>query len=271
MSADLAFATMMTLTACGGGGGGSPTPPGVIPPPAPIDPPPPTDPTPPPASNAGRFAISGIEKIPQDMLKMTNKEMQKKWVISETWPEHGRTVSRVACQSYVTNSPQCERDSWARKTHSTDGTVVIRAGNSPFTELLDLKEIAPGNRPPEYLWIMGEAARMGAKIVTSTSSGNTFVRHDNLPYLVVASAGNGKSDFSWLQDQSEFGGNAADQRYVQRTVRSAVAADKLLFVAGYDKNAAGNYVRHWWSSGCKDSELVNGCLWTRFDFLDVGV
>ena len=53
-------------------------------------------------------------------------------------------------------------------------------------------------------------------------------------------------------------------------VKSAVAADKLPFVAGYDKDASGNYIRHQGSSGCRDSEVTNGCLWTQFEFPGFG-
>ena len=198
---------------------------------------------------------------------MTKREMQSRWVLMETYPEHGRDVGRVACQSYVTDSPQCERSDWAGKTRNVDGTVVIYVGNSPFTELLDLK-YAQGHLASNGSWMREEAIRMGAKIATVTSGGTALVRQFENgipPYLVVLPAGNYSSDFSWLQDGSLFDSTTQHSQSRQWT-RTAIAADKLLFVAGYDKNAAGNYVRHWESSGCRDSELTNGCLWTQYEF-----
>ena len=53
-------------------------------------------------------------------------------------------------------------------------------------------------------------------------------------------------------------------------IANAVRANKLLFVAGYDKDADGNYIRHWESNGCKDGELASGCLWARYEFPGIG-
>ena len=251
-----------TLTACGGGGGGPTAAPGPIDPPGPSEPP---DPAQPPTHSAGQFAINGIDQIPQDMLKLSKKQMQSRWVLAETNSDHGPGVGRVACQSYVVDSPQCERSDWAGKTRNADGTVVTRAGNSPFTELLDLKH-------GHALWNEEQATRMGVKIVTAAVAGSIPVKNGNPPYLLVVSAGNFSSDFSWLQDRGAPYNDSPEPDYLRmlQRVKSAVAADKLLFVAGYDKDASGNYVRHRWSSGCKDSELVNGCLWTQYDFPGIG-
>ena len=242
----------VTLAACGGGGGGI----------GPIDPPGPTDPADPPSA-AGQFAISGIDLIPPDMLKLTKEQMQGMWVLAEIDPAHGNFVALVACQSYAVDSPQCGPGDYTKRTLNADGTVSVQVGDVPFTELLTLRWEGKYH-PPGSIWRRREATRMGAKIVTSTDgSANVFNAHfrdSNPPYLVVQSAGNYSLDFSWLH---------TSEGVVPRhklAVRNAVAANKLLFVAGYERDADGNYVRHWESSGCKDSELVGGCLWTQYEF-----
>lgn len=181
----------VTLAACGGGGSIPVYPPDPVEPP--VDPVDPVEPDPPPSA-AGRFAINGIDQIPQDMLKLSKAQMQSRWVLAEVDPSHGLGVGRLACQSYAVDSPQCDRSNWAGKTRNSDGTVVTRAGNSPFTELLNLKD-------GHAFWAEEEATRMGAKIVTSTVAGSIPVKNGNPPYLLVQSAGNSSSDFSWLQDR----------------------------------------------------------------------
>ena len=84
----------------------------------------------------------------------------------------------------------------------------------------------------------------------------SFIGNGDLPYLIVHSVGNGGWDLPWFRDlltQSE-----------QDTVNRAIAANKLLFVAGWDRDVDGNYIRHDHSSSCRD--LDGGCLWAQFEF-----
>ena len=255
----LAILILGGLTACGGGGsGGGPTSA-----PGPIDEPRPGDPIPPPASAAGRFAISGIEKIPQSMLELSNAQMQSRWALVETNPVHGDYVAEVACQSYVTDTSPCEPGDRTRRTRNPDGTVTFQAGATPFMELYDLKW-AQGYRPSDSTWFRPTLAGMGASIVTSTDgSGNAILallNDGNPPYLVVQSAGNNSSNYSFLRIANKV---TPEQR---SAAANAVRAHKMLFIAGYSRTASGEYIRHWESSGCKDSELEGGCLWTRYEF-----
>ena len=52
-------------------------------------------------------------------------------------------------------------------------------------------------------------------------------------------------------------------------VVNAIKANKLIYVAGWDKDINGNYVRHFGSSGCKspDGKLDGGCLWASMSFV----
>ena len=213
----------------------------------------------------GEFAISGIDKIPLARVQLTNKQMQSNWVLVETNIEHGRLVGYVGCKSYVTDSPECEPGDRMRRTRNADGTITSQVGTTPFTELFDMKVAEGGFRRQDWDWFRPELTRMGVKLVTSTDASPNAVRalfeDGNPPYLVVQIAGNDSSDYSWMHENPpEFNVAVAD----------AIRANKLLFVAGYEKDAGGNYTRHWESSGCKDGELEGGCLWTRYEFPGVG-
>ena len=128
-AAVLGVSVFVGLAACGGGGGG-----GLNPNPGPTPP----GPTPPPGV-AGQYAINGIDRIPQDMLKLSKTQMQGKWVVADVASaRHARDVGRVACQSYVTDSAQCTRADRTGKHRDSSGVVTSRTGvTAPFTELLD--------------------------------------------------------------------------------------------------------------------------------------
>ena len=185
--------------------------------------------------------------------------MQGKWVLVDTDASHADSVGEVACKSYVTDSPQCKR---RRITRNVDGTEVSRTGTAPFTELVDLK-FANTNNSNDAAWFATKWTDV--KIVTSTdgSVGSIAALYDagNPPYLVVQSAGNGGTDYSWVNTI----GSTDKTR-----VANAVTANTLIFVAGYSKDASGNYVRHSTSSGCKETEVSGGCLWALFEFPGVG-
>ena len=97
------------------------------------------------------------------------------------------------------------------------------------------------------------------KIVNYSSAGTAAPAHigdGNLPYLIVHSAGNGADNLPWFHDLL-----TADEKQV---VKKAIAANKLIFVGGWDRDANGNYVRHDASNSCKG--LDDGCLWAQMEF-----
>ena len=103
---------------------------------------------------------------------------------------------------------------------------------------------------------------MGAKIVTYTRGGAqsaSIVESGTLPYLIVQSGGNDQTNDSWydLQPAKE-----------KADIDAAIAANKLLLIMGWDKDAGGNYIRHAESGNCNaaNGELDEGCLWAQYEF-----
>ena len=247
----LSVAFLFVLAACGGGGSSV----GSKPPPVQT----------PPVANAGQFALNGIDQIPQSMLKLSKKEMQSKWVLMDDGIEHAREVGQVACQSYAVDSAQCAYTDHTGKHRDSNGVVTPRTGGTtPFTVLLDDKFAS--DDAVDNSWFKAEATGIGAKIVTYTHPGSYSVftaEGGTLPYLVVHSAGNDHTNDSWYDI-----GTPAEKAKID----AAVTADKLLFVAGWDRDAAGNYIRHSASSSCKatGNKLDNACLWSQFEFPGIG-
>ena len=253
----LSVAFLFVLAACGGGGSSV----GSKPPPVQT----------PPTPNAGQFALNGIDQIPQSMLKLSKKEMQSKWVVAESDIEHAREVGKVACQSYAVDSAQCAYTDHTGKHRDSNGTVTSRTGGTtPFTMLLD--ENFAANNAVDNSWFKQEAVNMGAKIVNYsqggryaafTAVGDGGPPYSTLPYLIIHSAGNDHTNDSWYDI-----GTPAEKAKID----AAVTADKLLFVAGWDKDAAGNYIRHSASSSCKatGNKLDSACLWAQYEFPGIG-
>ena len=85
------------------------------------------------------------------------------------------------------------------------------------------------------------------------------------PYLLVQGAGNDGSNYSWfLYDKL---GHIDDHGREQYT--EAIAENRLLFVAGMNRDVNENYIRASGSSSCKDVD--DGCLWTNMSFFVSGV
>ena len=183
-------AAATSLTACGGGGGGGGSVTQV--PPGPTDP---VDP-PTPRYSAGPYAINGIDRIPQSMVKLTREEMQPKVVIAEFHESHAQQVAQVACESYI-QSGDC--DSQAGKFRNSDGTVRTEAGTSPFT-----KVVSYHNSLDAKPWLVNEITRMpGVKIVNYSNAGNDpFVNtgSGSFSFLVIHSAGNYLGNMSWYDE-----------------------------------------------------------------------
>ena len=260
----LALAAMMTLAACGGGGGGS-NPPAVIPTPTPdptpdpINPPPPVDPGP----QRGSSAAPGINQIPLDRIKITNAQMKDMFAITEqTGPAfnwHMRGVRKVACNSYTI---QCDNpESFHGKHRNADGTVTTTTGSAPYTS------ITTNLNDHDWAWVSSQLGNMpNLKILSNSNSVGAGIvgSRPGLPsYLVIQGVGN--------QGSSEDYGSLSTLTPVRvNRIKQAVAANKMLFIAGWDMDANGNYVRHANSRHCKEQGVSEGCLWAQFSFPGVG-
>ena len=259
----LLIASLVLLGACR-----NPVTPDPDPVPDPVDPAP--NPTPPVTHEVGKYAISGLETIPTDMIQVTKKEMQSMWVVADTDfagrfgddLTHAKRVSYIACHSYLVTSPNCELDDITTIIRDTDDTITSNSGTAPFTGLFDFKST---NDFDEGFWFGEEVRKIKPKIITlSGLSLYFFLEKDPDPsYLIIQIAGNDKSDY--LGERS--------MPVDHKMAINAVKANKLIYVAGWDKDRNGNYVRHFHSSGCKYSDdnlndELDGCLWTRFHFDD---
>ena len=49
-------------------------------------------------------------------------------------------------------------------------------------------------------------------------------------------------------------------------IAAAIREHRLIYTAGWIKDADGNYVRHADSNSCKGDDIREGCVWTQFDF-----
>ncbi len=238
----LAAVCAVTLAACGGGGGdgGEPADP------QPSDPTV-TDPSP---YSAGPYAINGIDRIPQSMVKLTREEMQRKFAIADIEEEHAQQVGTIACQSYI-QSGDCGNH--AGRFINADGTIRTETGSSPFT-----KVVALSRSDWAILLAFQEIAKMPAvKIVTSTAGGNDAAVSISDSYLTIHSIGNG-GDIS-LDDLPL----SSEDRV---KIVAAIREHRLIYVAGWIKDANGNYTRHPDSISCRGDGIREGCVWTRFDF-----
>ena len=205
----------------------------------------------------GHLALPGIDRIPLNLVKLTNAQMQRHFVLVEKGTiDHGRNIRAVACKSYITGCTDPE--DFSGVVRDANGTVTTKTGGStPYTMLEDLDR----NRYQEDTErdFLEQIRRIGSvKIVADAAAngGGWFVENagTTLPFLYVNSAGNGASDDGWLTDQDP---HAA-------SVRVAIDANKALYAAGHDM-VGGRYVRHQSSSGC-NGPINDGCLWVPFQF-----
>ena len=272
-------AASILLAACGGGGGGGPT--GQ---PGPIDPPAPTDPQP---GQRGSSVVPGIDRIPLDRITVPNSRMKDMFTIAENAPSidgsHIRGVRKVACNSYTL---QCNNsESFHGKHRNTDGTVTVTTGSAPYTSITGWTLMENGNRASENAeysplpWIFSQLDGMtNLKIASFSMAGFHPIGYSAIlpSYLAVNGAGNrspdgpdpryppinpgyGYLDPTWSHPLEE----------VARA-KSAIAANKMLLVAGWDKDNSGNYVRHAWSAECGRAGISEGCVWAQFEFPGVG-
>lgn len=221
----------------------------------------------PPEVERGKHAVPGIGDIPLNQIKVTNEEMQKMFVLTEyIRRRHGEGVRHTACVSYTL---QCEDpESFAGKTFNPDGSVTTHTGSAPYTSFTNLYEGSSDdeivNRYGAFGWAREQVEAMGtAKIVVETigpEAGLAAKHGASLPFLLVQSLGNRTTDD---YDDSGFRMRISNHQNIQ----AAVDAHKVLYAAGWDRDADGNYIKHELSRACRGVD--NGCLWAQFDFRSI--
>ena len=247
----LAATLAAALAACTGGGGGPPVtsmPPTPTPSPAPTTPaddpaPTPTPDDPEPATEPrGAITAPGIGRIPLSAIKVTNKRMRDMFaVIEPVLPgetvkvvsgvrrkQHLDLVLAVACHSY------------------------IRACDDPYA-FADTPYRFHLNEYEQRERILDDLLPT-VKIVSNSYVGSTpsELRGASIPFASIEGAGNENRD-TFLPP------GFSDDEGLQN-MRAAVAAHKVLFVAGY-KIEGGVYERSAVSVGCIGEGFSEGCIW----------
>ena len=212
----------------------------------------------------GQYPLNGIDTIPLDHVKVTNKEMQRMFFTMDATTQHATGVAIIMCDSYITQSRDCE-DSANRtgKTRHQDGTTTTTTGTAPFTELIYIPD---GSNSGEISndWRMSEMRRGGmAKIVNVPMHPvNVDLRLRGGTDLHLTLNGAGNDGFPSLFDEPRV------TKYITPTNKAvilrAIREHKLLFIAGWDRDGDGRYVRDPNSNGCKGVDA--GCLWAPFLF-----
>ena len=197
--------------------------------------------------------LPGIDRLPLDRVQLTNEQMQLHFAIVENQVAHAKDVGTTACDSYVTASEQCElHANRAGIVRYPEGDEETRTGLIPFTQILDLQHGG-------FVWRREQINAMQDLRIFSLSKApsESYLGNADKPYLLVRGAGNGGSNHSWFLED-----HRSDRQ--RDVITRAIAANKLLFVAGVIRDVNGNYIRHPTSSSCKDVD--DGCLWTWFEF-----
>ena len=199
--------------------------------------------------------LPGIDRLPLDRIQLTNEQVQRHFAIVDDALGHAKQVGIAACESYVTASEGCERhENRAGITRHPEGDDETRTGLIPFTQILDLRApyVARADWMNEQIDAMRDLRILSVSFVPSPQ----HTGDADKPRLQVNGAGNDGSNYSWFLSPGYE--NSVD------VFTRAIAANKLLFVAGMDRSANGDYIRHPASSSCKD--LDYGCFWTWFAF-----
>ena len=83
--------------------------------------------------------ITGIDFLPFDQVKLTNKQMQQHFAFVDVTRGHALVVGEAACYSYVTVSEGSDpQENYAGITIHPEGDEEVRTGLTPFTQILDL-------------------------------------------------------------------------------------------------------------------------------------
>ncbi len=185
------------------------------------------------------------------MVKLTRQQMQRRFVIADIEEEHAQQVGTIACQSYI-QSGDCGNH--AGRFISADGTIRTETGFSPFTKVV----VLPKSDRAKLLAFQEIAKMPAVRIVVSTGGGNDAAVSISDSYLTIHSIGNQWADIS-LDDLP-----LSSEDRVKIVV--AIREHRLIYVAGWIKDANGNYIRHPGSVSCRGDDIREGCVWTQFDF-----
>ena len=267
------------LAACTGGGGGGPPvtsmPPTPRPAPSPAPTPAPTtpadDPAPTPTPDPDRAMrgvltvaelarIQGIDRIPLDAIRATNKRMRTMFAIMEYKgdphePEaysppgnrrtpHSDNVRVVACHSYI---------------RACEGPF---GDNAPFQFHLGVRYPGGGQDLDSEQQIENILDDLPGtvKIVSTSYGGSTpsVLKGARLPFASIEITGN--------DDRETYLAAVHNVDDIQR-MREAIRADKLLLVSGYNviKARDGVYERDG-VTGCKGAVFTDGCIWVPNGF-----
>ena len=211
----------------------------------------------------GRLTLPGIDRIPLARIKRSAAQMRRLWAATDYYSEvngsreHGRLIRRTSCWSYIV---ECGDPDDVRLRPFSYFQNYSHSGEYREIDYADAG-LAPGDRHANAWFKRNlDGARVRLVSVSILPEGRGLVGQygDAADYLVVQSAGNEGSDaFPVPADDPLFSG-----------IRRAVAADKVVYVAGYAVDAGGEVVRHPDSSGC--DAVPGACVWAPFETRGIG-
>ena len=211
----------------------------------------------------GRLTLPGIDRIPLSRVSRTNAQMRRLWAATDHYSaingsrEHGRQVRSVSCWSYIVECDDPDDVSSLPFTYFQNYTLAGDYREIDYAEA----GLARGDRNANA-WFKRQLDDVGIRLVSVSvlPDGEGLVGQygDGSDFLVLQSAGNERSDaFPVRADEPVFNG-----------IRQAVAADKVVYVAGYTVDARSDIVRHPHSSGC--DTVSHACVWVPFITPDIG-
>lgn len=232
---------LLSITGCGGGSGGgsSRTLPDLIP-----------QPDPQPQEGRGALAVAGLERIPLSAIKLTNQEVAEQFTVVEGFDDsHAVAVRSIACHSYITGCDDPHDLSTTPysffaigRDNETKERKLRQFLNDPAFSAVKL--VSYSTIPLSHGIVDGAGAGAGYDIAT-------------LPFVVIQGAGNEGTE-NFLPPNN----NSTGKKYF-REAQKAMAADKVLYVAGYDR-VNGAYVRDPQSTGC--TGVDSSCLYAPYVF-----
>ncbi len=268
-----AAAAAAGLAACSGGGGAPVGGGGGLP----MAGPPPAPPAPRNLEDYGIFAAPGVNRLPIHEIEATNAELAQMVALVEYSsiddPErHPHLVSKVACNSFV---KAC--DNLGNPTAGDAPYSLVTPMLTPGTEdALSLTESLLERLPPTTKLVSLSVEPVSYALVERYG--------DTLPYALVQSSGNsGRDEFFHAArvGQEEHVGivfDPANNAYVHVDgvpvspfvtgmiwrIRTAIDADKVLYVSGHRYGRNGRIVRDPNATGCVGVE--NACVYAPFEF-----
>ena len=163
-------------------------------------------------------------------------------------------MDRNAIEALFESIPPTERDLFRRSYWAS----LERGDQDQAYELANVARFE-GELNLGFEWIKEEIQTLGgAKILVFTSAHDVTARYFLDSYLTIHSAGNGDGDLPWY--------DITVPPEAKLKIAAAVRKDLLIFTAGWDRDANGNYVQHAISSNCLGDDIREGCVWTQFHF-----